>query len=138
MTRVSAIESRLVEIIPNRIEGGVLYVSREYGTAVHKCCCGCGNEVVTPLGPTDWTVKIDGNGVSVSPSIGNWSLACRSHYWIEHGRVLWAAQWTDAQIKYGRERDRIAKQRQYGELDADQQPPPTGLWARFWRWLTGR
>lgn len=137
MTKTTAIEYKLVEIIPNAIDEGVLYVSREYATAVHKCCCGCGHEIVTPLGPTDWKIKIDGDAVSVYPSIGNWSLVCRSHYWIEHGRIRWAEQWTEAQIRYGRKRDHIVKQRQYGELGTDDHARP-GFWASLWRWLTGK
>lgn len=134
MRRIAAIQYRLVETIPRAIDDGVLYISREYATAVHKCCCGCGHEVVTPMGPTDWAIEIDGDAVSVYPSIGSWSLACRSHYWIDRGRIRWAAQWSQAQIEYGRHRDRVAKQRQYAELDA----PKPGFWASLWRWLTGR
>jgi hypothetical protein len=52
--------------------------------------CGSGREVVTPLGPTDWKITIDRDAVSVYPSIGNWSLECRSHYWIERSRIRWA------------------------------------------------
>ena len=131
----------LVDTIPRTVDDGVLYVSHEYATAVHKCCCGCGHEVVTPLGPTDWKVEIDGDAVSVYPSIGNWSLACRSHYWIERGRISWAAQWSQAQIDYGRYRDRVAKQCQYGELpelEAPQRGARPGFWATLWRWLTAR
>ncbi|HUF72864.1 MAG TPA: DUF6527 family protein [Gammaproteobacteria bacterium] len=136
MTRTATLQYRPVDTIPRAIDEGVLYVSQEYATVVHKCCCGCGHEVVTPLGPTDWKIAIVGDAVSVYPSIGNWSLPCRSHYSIDRGHVRWAAQWSEAQISYGRARDRIAKQRLYGELpDAHAKP---GVWARLWRWLTGR
>lgn len=132
MTKVALIRYRLVETIPRAIDDGVLYVSREYGTAVHKCCCGCGNEVVTPLGPTDWTFDIDDDAVSVYPSIGNWGLPCRSHYWIDHGHIHWAEQWSDARIAQGRLRDRTAKQKYYGEeIHTDRRD-----WlARAWTWL---
>ncbi len=30
-----------------------LYISIPYVTAAHKCPCGCGEEIVTPLSPTD-------------------------------------------------------------------------------------
>jgi len=136
MSEIATVQYRLVETIPRGIEDGVLYVSREYGTAVHNCACGCGNEIVTPLGPTDWKVEIEGGAVSVYPSIGNWSLPCRSHYWIRRGHIQWAEQWSEAQIRSGRERDRLAKQRQYGELPDAQGRP--GFWALLWRWLTGR
>ena len=81
---------RFVENIPEVLEQGVLYVSPRYRTMVHRCACGCGEEVVTPLGPAAWTMTYDGDGVTIAPSIGNWSLPCRSHYWIERDRILWA------------------------------------------------
>ena len=81
---------RFVENIPEVLEQGVLYVSLRYRTMVHRCACRCGEEVVTPIGPAAWTMTYDGDGVTIAPSIGNWSLPCRSHYWIERGRVLWA------------------------------------------------
>jgi hypothetical protein len=62
---------------------GVLYVSPGYATVTHLCCCGCGAEVVTPLSPTDWKLTFDGVAISLSPSVGNWSLPCRSHYFID-------------------------------------------------------
>ena len=30
-----------VEYIPGEIKERTLYISETYGTAVHKCCCGC-------------------------------------------------------------------------------------------------
>src|SRR5688572_12008813 len=80
---------RFVKSVPEQLEEGVLYVSIEYATAIHRCCCGCGNEVVTPLSPKDWKLTFDGESVSLSPSIGNWSFKCRSHYWIARNRIRW-------------------------------------------------
>ena len=54
-----------VEFIPDAIEEGKIYVSIEYATAVHKCACGCGKEVVTPLSPTDWKLIFDGKTISL-------------------------------------------------------------------------
>ena len=85
-----ALTHEFVEFIPDMIEEGKLYVSIEYATTVHKCCCGCGKEVVTPLSPTDWKLIFDGKTVSLDPSIGNWSFPCRSHYWIRNNWALWA------------------------------------------------
>lgn len=98
----SRVVPRFVQYIPEPLEPGVLYVSREYGTASHLCCCGCGEEVVTPLNPTDWSLTVERGGVTLYPSIGNWSFACRSHYWIRHGRVEWAGpmeQWKIDRIR---------------------------------------
>jgi hypothetical protein len=40
------------------------------------------------------------------PSIGNWSLKCRSHYWIKNNRISWAEDWSQAQIDNARHFDR--------------------------------
>ena len=111
--RHSHLEHRFVKHIPDGLEPGVLYVSMEYGTAAHRCCCGCGEEVVTPFTPTDWQMIFDGETVSLNPSIGNWILACRSHYVIKRGRVIEAGPWTDKQVEAERRRDHAAKSRFY-------------------------
>lgn len=114
MMRHSHLEHRFVQHIPDELEPGLLYISMEYGTAAHRCCCGCGEEVVTPFTPTDWKMTFDGDTVSLSPSIGNWTLACRSHYVIKRGRVIEAGPWTDKQVEAERHRDHAAKARFYG------------------------
>lgn len=100
---------QFVEFIPETLEHGVLYVSQRYATAVHKCCCGCDHEVVTPLTPTDWSLAFDGKFVSLAPSVGNWSLPCRSHYVIRKNQVLWAGAMSERQINKGRAFDRAEK-----------------------------
>lgn len=95
-----------VEFIPAHLEEGTVYISITYAIVVHKCCCGCGNEVVTPLAPRDWKLSYDGDTVSLSPSIGNWSFPCQSHYWIRNNRVSWDRQWSSEEITAVRKRDR--------------------------------
>jgi hypothetical protein len=68
----------------------MLYVSAKYQTAIHLCTCGCQMEVVTPLGQGGWSAATDGEKVTLSPSIGNYQIPCRSHYWIRESRVVWA------------------------------------------------
>jgi len=96
---------KFVEFIPDQLEEGVLYISIEYCTAVHKCACGCGNEVVTPFSPTDWKLTFDGKTVSLNPSIGNWSFDCKSHYFITRNNIRLVRQWKDWEIEEGRKED---------------------------------
>jgi hypothetical protein len=106
VSRVDQVRHEFVEFIPSAPQEGVVYVSISYATVVHLCCCGCGQEVVTPLAPTDWTLVFDGDSISLKPSIGNWGLPCRSHYWIIRNRVRWAKGWTDKKIAERRAEDR--------------------------------
>lgn len=110
MTRLTHIRPQFVESIPKLLDDGVLYVSEAYGTASHKCACGCGLRVVTPLTPTDWKlVREKGGVVSLYPSIGNWDYPCQSHYWIRRNHILWAARWSRDQVERGRALDREMK-----------------------------
>lgn len=98
---------KFVELIPENIEAGVLYVSLAYGTAIHRCCCGCGREVVTPLTPTDWKLIFDGEAVSLYPSIGSWRFRCRSHYWIWQGQIEWGEDGASKAVRQARVADQL-------------------------------
>lgn len=87
--RQTSLAHEFVDYVPAVLAEGVLYVSLRFATVVHLCPCGCGNKVVTPLSPADWQLLFDGEAVSLTPSIGNWSLPCQSHYWIKLDRVRW-------------------------------------------------
>ena len=123
---------QIVEFIPERVEEGILYVSHRYGTAVHRCACGCGEEVVTPLSPVDWSIKITSGAVTLDPSIGNWSFACRSHYFIRKGRVVWAGQMSRRQIEGGRALDRKARDRYVEEANREKGPLPRDVVSEAW------
>lgn len=73
------------------MEDGVLYVSTRYGTAIHLCACGCGQETVTPIDKTNgWAlIESDSGTATLIPSIGNFQFPCRSHYWITDSRTVW-------------------------------------------------
>lgn len=107
---------RFVKSFPDKLDEGVLYVSVEFGTAAHHCFCGCGSEVYTRFSPLDWSMRFDGETVSIDPSIGNWSFACQSHYILARGTVIWAERWSREQIELGRALDREAKNARYGEV----------------------
>ena len=92
------LQHKFIELVPPVLEEGVLYISIEYCSAIHKCVCGCGNKVVTPLSPTEWELTFDGKSVSLYPSIGNWNFECKSHYWIIKNRVKFARIWSGIEI----------------------------------------
>jgi hypothetical protein len=124
-----------VEFIPDAIEEGKIYVSVDYATAVHKCACGCGKEVVTPLSPTDWKLIFDGQTISLDPSIGNWGFMCRSHYWVRNDRAVWAEDWSQARVDANRAHDRRAKDKYYGtdgEGETVSAKPETPAAAPLW------
>jgi hypothetical protein len=121
---MKTIQHKFVEFIPDTLEEGILYITLEYATALHKCACGCGMEVVTPLSPNDWKMIFNGKAVSLYPSIGNWQFTCRSHYWIENNQIIDANRWPfttripetkneDAKDskKYGRKKNKKKKAR---------------------------
>lgn len=110
---METLQHKFVEFIPDKLEEGFLYISMECRTAIHKCVCGCGNEVVTPFSPTDWELRFYGTTVSLSPSIGNWSFECQSHYWIVKNQIKHAGKWNDGEIEYGKIRDKERKEKFY-------------------------
>lgn len=115
--RHQTLEHRFVRNVPRELEPGVLYISMEYATAVHSCCCGCGDRVVTPFTPTDWKMTFDGDSVSLHPSVGNWNQKCRSHYVINRSRVVEAGPWSGKQIEAERRRDKQAKAAYYDQFE---------------------
>lgn len=110
---------KFVETIPDSLENNTLYISIRYSTVVHKCACGCGNEIVTPLSPYDWQLTYNGETISLYPSIGNWSLPCRSHYWIRENEIEWAGSWSDEMIRKNREWDSKNKKEYFGKRKRD-------------------
>jgi hypothetical protein len=141
VTRRYNLTHEFVEYIPDNISEGVVYISMEYGAVVHKCCCGCGNKVFTPLSPTDWHLTYDGVSVSLSPSVGNGNLPCRSHYWIRPSRVEWLPPITDEETRASRRIDAVRKARhdQLANTEVTQPAllPTTSKW-RVVRWIRQR
>ncbi|WP_157544878.1 DUF6527 family protein [Nocardioides halotolerans] len=141
-----------VESFPTPLAAGVFYVSLEYNTCAHLCACGCGDEAVTPLSPAQWSFTYDGESISVRPSVGNWSLACKSHYVIHKGRVQWARSFSPDEISRNRARDRAALDEPNSTVDEPRDeprasgPPPAqaagdarrGTLRRVAKWLRGR
>lgn len=113
------INHKFVEFIPEQknMEHGVIYISLDYGTAVHNCFCGCGQQVVTPLSPTDWKLTYNGESITLHPSIGNWEFDCKSHYWIKEGKIIWATMWSEQRIRAGRETNQKMKTHYYEQKE---------------------
>ncbi len=109
------LKHEFVEFIPEELKERTLYISKKYGTAVHKCCCGCSREVVTPLSAVGWQLTFDGKTVSLYPSIGSWNLPCQSHYFITNNKIVWAPRWSKEEIALGREQEARAKKRYFVE-----------------------
>lgn len=153
MTKRHQLQPVFVDTIPGTLEEGRLYISKRYRTAVHRCCCGCGLEVVTPLNPAKWRLTEHGANVSLFPSVGNWSFPCQSHYWIDHNRVRWAGSMPQWRIDQVRRLDQLT-----AEPLSNPQPPATpptpsplspmqpdafrksrpGWWRSLVRWILGR
>jgi hypothetical protein len=142
----TSLSYKFVEYIPENIEDGMMYISISFATVVHKCCCGCGNEVITPLSPTDWKLIFDGQTVSIDPSIGNWGFNCKSHYWIKQNQIIWARQWSQEEISAGRAYDRLAKKtylnnkddRTVSDDNSCDKNQAIGFWGRLKRWLSDK
>lgn len=92
MSRIVEFQPVFVEhYIPNELEEGKLYISKKYRIAIHKCACGCGQEVVTDFdNKRGWDFKNnDDRTVTLFPSIGNFNFRCKSHYYITNNKVVW-------------------------------------------------
>lgn len=142
MSRLKQLKHCFVKSVPERLEVGMVYISIEYASAVHLCCCGCGRETVTPLSPNDWKLTFNGESISLHPSIGNWSFPCRSHYWIKSDRVRWAGDMTQEEIWEGREYDRWNRSGRAPAVAAEAGPeatirPVMGFWRKLLKKLIG-
>jgi hypothetical protein len=109
-----SIEHEFISFIPREMRERMLYVSIEFATASHRCFCGCGAEVVTPISPVGWQLTFDGESVSLAPSIGSWTLKCKSHYWIRRNRVMWAGPMSAEKIAQVQQRDYADVLRHFG------------------------
>ena len=122
-----------VHFMPNDLDSGILYVSIEYGIAGHLCPCGCGNKIMTPLDPTEWSFYEEKGEPTLYPSIGNWQLPCRSHYWINKGRIEWSYNWTDKQVEAGRKAESEQKKQYYNKRN--KKPKSSQLMKKYFPWL---
>lgn len=131
MSRIETIRAEFSDFIPGTLQSGIIYVSKKYETASHLCCCGCGNKVVTPLKPGGWRLSTHGDTVTLYPSIGSWSLPCKSHYWIRGNKIIWARQWTQSEIEAARINDQRDRERYFDAIH--RQANQESFWRRILR-----
>lgn len=97
MPKITEIIPRFVELMPDELEEGVLYISEKYSTAIHLCACGCGGKTVTPIDKSGWTLIKSVVGpygaelFTLRPSIGNWKWEdpYHAHYYITDNKIEW-------------------------------------------------
>lgn len=128
----SKIELKHVEVVPKILEDGILYLSERFQVALHICPCGCGNKIVTPLGPYEWDFTEENGKPSLYPSVGNWQIPCKSHYWIMDGEIEWSYKWSEKMIAEGRRRDKANLEEHFRQKAKVQRNP---LWKRIQNWI---
>jgi hypothetical protein len=130
MVRFTHLDFEFVDDIPQTLPAAeTIYISIPRRVTAHLCLCGCGEKVAHPLRPNRWSLQYDGETISMSPSIGNSGLACRSHYWIKRSQVEWWPPLTDREISLGLSRDGWGSQ-PHAASDADKSP--AGQTKRSW------
>lgn len=134
----TTIRHEFVGTVPDRLDDGIIYISLAYATAVHLCCCGCGHEVVTPLHPKQWSVTFNGETVSLSPSIGNWSFDCRSHYWVRDGQIWPARNFGAAEVARLRAEDEFLLDQHFSRSAKEHTDDRAEVEASWWRTVTAR
>ncbi|MGX9576939.1 DUF6527 family protein [Mesorhizobium sp. f-mel] len=118
------------ERFPDELKPGKFYYSDDFRSSVHLCACGCGSRVVLPIKPAGWRLMQTVSSFTISPSVGNREFACRSHYLIQGGRIIWLLSVSDPEVQASRARD----QRHIEKMHA------FTFWQRIWivlRWLLG-
>lgn len=126
--KLTEVEPRFVEFVPDVLEDGIVYVSIPYDAVVHRCCCGCGEKVSTPLSPAQWSLTYDGFRISLWPSVGSGSLPCNSHYIISRNEIQWCTPLSAAQTAAARQKDHGVVVAQYA---APEHPERRGWWRRL-------
>ena len=88
--KINKFEVQFVDKIPSELKDGIIYICISCNVVVHKCACGCGDKTVTPIDKKyGWEFIYDGQAITLRPSIGNFNIPCKSHYYIIENRVDW-------------------------------------------------
>lgn len=79
---------------PDQLSHGILYAVGESGHlwyVTFQCPCECGGVINLNLLPDDspvWIFRDAPGGATIEPSIWR-TTGCRSHFFLQGGRVLW-------------------------------------------------
>ena len=87
-----------VDRIPEELQLGVVYHNQEFELAQLLCACGCGHRV-TLLVPDGHQVISEGELATIRPSIAVLDSACKSHYFITAGNVIWLESFSNSAAK---------------------------------------
>jgi hypothetical protein len=132
LERVDSFKLSEVHYLPKEFEPGILYFSKEFEVAGHLCPCGCENKIITPINPIEWTLEITKHGPTLYPSIGNWQLPCKSHYWITRGEVEWSYEMSVEEIIAGNKCEEERREKYYETL---QKKSSKSILRRISKWL---
>lgn len=131
MTKTNRLTARRVSEVPEALAPGVLYVADPFKMAMHLCCCGCGGEVTTRYGAGGWSLMLEGDVPTITPSIGPSTQKCRSHYVVSRGQVHWLEDMSAGEIAASRARDAHKRAVEFAAAARAQAP----WYIRLLRWL---
>ena len=93
MTNMKELQTVFLETLPEKLEEGKLYISETFGVSKHLCPCGCKSLVVLPFNTFPdqklhgWLMLRTQDKVTFRPSVGNYQLPCKSHYYITFNKI---------------------------------------------------
>jgi hypothetical protein len=89
---------KAVERIPRQLDEGVVYHSEKFELGALLCACGCGHRVDL-LVPDSHRITSNNGFANIHPSISVLDAACKSHYCVTAGGVLWLASFSGEQAR---------------------------------------
>lgn len=92
--KIIEIKPQYVRFIPEKLVDRILYISDEFGIAIHLCACGCKQKTVTSFQPhwkDGWVLSENEGKITLRPSIGNFlgETPYHAHYYITENKIQW-------------------------------------------------
>jgi len=92
--KVAVVDS--MSAVPERL-GGTIYIVRRGGIdrrAAFDCPCRCGRKIDLNLVKSgqqpSWSAMMEGDKITLHPSVWLRSDPCQSHFFIRGSRIIWA------------------------------------------------